>query len=187
MKFFSLIWIIAIVGTMSGEVQLKPPGADGKLKVVIIRHGEKPTDGDNLCPKGLDRANKLDPVLLKIAGVPDYTYIPEVNTGKTTRSVRMLQTITPFAVAHNLTLNSSFKNDQIKEIAADIMKKEGVVLVVWEHSSIPDLANELGVKGKLKWKDEDYDSIWILEFKGKKFNPEMTIEHQKINPRGNCG
>lgn len=159
---------------------------DIKLKVVIIRHAEKPSIGDNLCPKGLDRANLLPSVLDKIVGVPDFTYIPQVNTGKTTRSVRMLQTITPFAVEHNLVLNSDFKNDEVKKATADVLQKSGVVLMVWEHSNIPDLAKALGVNRKLKWKDEDYDSIWVLEFKKKSAEPELRIEQENIHPKGTC-
>jgi len=80
------------------------------LRVVMIRHGEKPSKGDNLCPKGLSRALALPDVLDKKIGVPDFTYVPKLNTGDATSSARMFQTVTPFAVKHNLTINCSFKN-----------------------------------------------------------------------------
>ena len=184
MKLVSIIMFVVTVTVVNSFGQKINP--DVKLKVVIIRHGEKPSTGDNLCPKGLDRANLLPAVLDKIVGVPDFTYIPTVNTGKTTRVIRMLQTVTPFAVVHNLTLNSSFKNDDVKAAADDVLKKSGVVLMVWEHSNIPDLARALGITGKLKWKDEDYGSIWIIEFKKKSAIPELRIEQENLNPRGSC-
>jgi hypothetical protein len=159
---------------------------DIKLKVVIIRHGEKPTIGDNLCPKGLDRANLLPPVLNKIVGIPDYTYIPQINTGKATRSIRMLETITPFAVEHSLVLNSDFKNDEVNKVAEDVMKKTGVVLMVWEHSNIPGIAKSMGLTGKLKWKDEDFDSIWIIEFSKTSPLPVLRIEQENLKPKGEC-
>jgi len=184
MRFISALCILLLLSSSDSFSQNN--SSKPWLKVVIIRHGEKPSAGDNLCPKGLDRANMLPAVLDKVAGIPDYTYIPQVNTGKTTRSVRMLQTVSPFAVAHNLILNTSFKNDDVKGVAADVLKKSGVVLMVWEHSNIPDLVKALGVTGKLKWKDEDYDSIWVIEFKSKSAMPVMKIEQENLNPKGAC-
>ena len=58
--------------------------------------------------------------------------------------------------------------------------------MVWEHSNIPDLAKALGVKNKLKWKDEDFGSIWIIEFKKKSAAPEVRIEQENLNPKGAC-
>ena len=182
MKLVSILMLVATV-TVANSFGQKP---SPNLKVIIIRHGEKPSTGDNLCPKGLDRANQLPAVLDKVAGIPDYTYIPQVNTGKTTRSVRMLQTITPFAVEHNLVLNTAFKNDDIKNVAADVLKKTGVVLMVWEHSNIPDIAKALGIKDKLKWKDEDYGSIWIIEFAKGLTAPTLRVEQENIKPKGEC-
>jgi len=179
----TLLFILVMTAANSFGQKISP---DIKLKVIIIRHGEKPSTGDNLCPKGLDRANLLPPVLDKIVGTPDFTYVPQVNTGKTTRSVRMLQTVTPFAVEHNLVLNTNFKNDEVKKAATDVLQKSGVVLMVWEHSNIPDLAKELGVTGKLKWKDEDYGSIWIIEFNKKSSPPVLRIEQENLNPKGSC-
>lgn len=157
-----------------------------RLKVVMIRHAEKPSTGDNLCPKGLERALLLPPVLENVVGIPDFTYIPAVNTGKTTRSVRMLQTITPFAVAHNLKLNSNYKNDAVLPLAKEILRKNGTVLLVWEHSTIVQLARALGVNQNIKWKDDDYDSIWILEYGEKSSLPVFRIEQENLHPRGNC-
>ena len=159
---------------------------DGSLKIVIIRHGEKPSVGDNLCPKGLNRAMLLPPVLHKVAGIPAHIFIPRINTGKSTGSIRMLQTVTPFAVEYNLTINSSFDKMDVKAAAKEILKKSGTVLVVWEHSNIPDLAKALGVKGNLKWKDDDFGSIWIIEFKNNSSAPGMRIEQENLDPKGSC-
>jgi hypothetical protein len=183
MKFILALCVLLF---SSSESFSQKNSSKDELKVVIIRHAEKPNAGDNLCPKGLNRALALPAVLDTITGVPDYTYIPKVNTGNTTLAVRMLQTVTPFAVAHNLILNTSFKNDDVKGVAADILKKSGVVLMVWEHSNIPDLAKALGVKNKLKWKDEDFGSIWIIEFKKKSAAPDVRIEQENLNPKGAC-
>ena len=80
------------------------------LKVVIIRHGEKPADksdgGDNLSCQGQNRALQLPAVLIKKIGKPDYTYVPALKLDKNTAHSRMFQTVTPFAVKYDLTINS---------------------------------------------------------------------------------
>jgi hypothetical protein len=47
-----------------------------ELRVVIIRHGEKPKTGDNLSCQGENRALALAKVLKTKFGRPDFTYVP---------------------------------------------------------------------------------------------------------------
>src|ERR1700760_3001048 len=68
-----------------------------ELKIILIRHGEKPENGDNLSCAGLNRSIKLPAVIKNKFGVPDYIYVPAPNTGKRTNNVRMLQTVTPLS------------------------------------------------------------------------------------------
>ncbi len=163
---------------------------DVLLRVVIIRHGEKPDSGDNLSCAGLNRALALPAVLDTVTGVPDYTYVPTISTGKKTSSVRMFQTVTPFAVQKNLTINSEYKETDTVKVAKKVMEKKGMVLMVWEHGNIPGLARNLGVKGNLTWNGADFDSIWIIDFKkdptGKKKSPTLTIEQENITPPQTC-
>jgi hypothetical protein len=157
-----------------------------KLRVVIIRHGEKPSRGNNLCPKGLNRALQLPDVLYKVAGIPNHTYIPKVKTGANTSGMRMLQTITPFAVKYNLTLNSTYKDSEPVPAATEIKNKSGVVLVVWDHTNIPAMARALGAKGVPKWHKTDFDSIWIVEFTKGAAQPSFSIQSENIHPKGAC-
>lgn len=181
--FFFGVGFLLTVSVPSSSQQRDP---DVKLKVVIIRHAEKPEEGDNLCPKGLHRALALPAVLDTVTGVPDFTYVPRLNLGSTTRSARMFQTVTPFAVQHNLTINTSYKQDDVAGLTADVMRRSGVVLVVWNHSNIPDMAKAFGVKEKMKWPHDDYDSIWVLEFRKKNKSPSIKILKQNIHLEGDC-
>lgn len=156
------------------------------LRVVLIRHGEKPSKGDNLCPKGLNRALELPAVLDKMIGVPDFTYVPRINTGDATSSVRMFQTITPFAVKHGLTINSSCKDAETGKVANRIKQHSGMVLAVWDHTNIPAIAAKLGVTGKLKWAKDDFDSIWIIDFLKGEPVPVLTIKQENLDPKGAC-
>ena len=148
------------------------------LKVVIIRHGEKPADksdgGDNLSCQGQNRALQLPAVLIKKIGKPDYTYVPALKLDKNTAHSRMFQTVTPFAVKYNLTINSKYDESAPNDVAKSVLKKSGTVLMVWEHSAIPDLATALGVDNPPKWKGADFDSVWILTYASAKV--ELTVD-----------
>lgn len=152
-------------------------------RVIIIRHGEKPEQGDNLSCQGLNRSLQLPDVLNKKFGVPDYVFVPSINTGKKTSTARMYQTIVPFAVKYNLTINSKYDVDDIKGLAADVLKRNGTVLLVWEHDHIDNIAKALGVQTS-KWPGDDFDSIWIINFQNGKAS--LTKDREGITPAANC-
>src|SRR5258705_5127589 len=95
------------------------------LRVVIIRHGEKPDSGFNLSCKGYNRSLSLPKVFISLFGKPHYTYVPIIRTGRSTNSVRMYQTIVPFAVKYGFTINTRHADTHSLVIAAEIFKKKG--------------------------------------------------------------
>ncbi|WP_210519856.1 histidine phosphatase family protein [Hymenobacter terricola] len=163
------------------------------LRIIIIRHGEKPASGDNLSCAGLNRALALPAVLNQLLPAPpDYTFVPLIGTdGKDTTSIRMLQTVMPYAVQHNLTINSDFAVDNIKGLTKKLRHRRGAVLVVWEHVNIIKIAEKLGLKDVLGWPDDDFDSVWTISFsgggaKGKARHPVLTRSKEHINPSAIC-
>jgi hypothetical protein len=156
----------------------------GGLRVVIIRHGEKPDNGDNLNCQGLNRSMALPKVLYAKFGVASQIYIPTVNAGDQTKSARMFQTITPYAAKYNLGINSSYDTDY-KKLAKDVVQQRGTVIMVWEHNAIPHIIKALGVKGNIRdWPDSDFDSIWIISYKDGK--AILTADKEGLNPSVNC-
>ena len=91
------------------------------LTIFIMRHGEKPKDGDNLSCQGLNRALALPSILANQIGTPDFIYVPAIKSADSTRHARMFQTITPFAIKYNLAINSQFK-------AMNFLKSEKIFL-----------------------------------------------------------
>ena len=167
-----------------------PPAPKGPLlQIVIIRHGEKPTAGDNLSPEGLERALALPEVLNNLLPrPPHFTYVPCIGTDKedTTR-VRMMQTVLPYAVQHNLTINSDFAPDEIKPLVKQLRRQRGTALLVWEHHNIVNIAAALKIEEPQVWPNDDFDSIWTITFsgrspKGKAKFPVLTKSRQHINP-----
>jgi hypothetical protein len=175
--------LIAFLGTFDPACS-QSKNKQAALKIVFIRHGEKADDGDNLSCKGLNRSYLLPALIKAKFGVPDYIYVPALNLGKSTKHSRMFQTITPMAVKYNLSLNSTYDTDDASDLADNLEKKNGTVLVVWEHEAIAGIVKALGIKGISKWPDEDYDSIWIITFP--KGVATLTRDKEGLNPTSDC-
>ncbi|NCD71660.1 histidine phosphatase family protein [Mucilaginibacter agri] len=157
------------------------------LKVVLIRHAEKPDNGYNLSCTGFNRALKLPEVLKSKFGIPNYIFVPSPSTGKQTTNGRMMQTVLPFAVKYNLAINTNYDVDDVANLVQKINTRTGTVLVVWEHKQLPKILDLLGIKGSpnLKWAPDDYDSIYIVTFpKGKK--GVLTVDKENIHPTATC-
>lgn len=162
-----------------------PARSQGKLKIIIIRHAEKQEKNENLSCMGLNRSLKLVNVLYQKIGVPDYVYVPSVGNGSKTTHSRMFQTISPFVIRYNLSVNTAFKGTDFNQIVKDLKDKKGTVLFVWDHENIRKLAVSLGVDAaKTKWDDQDFDGIWVITGKGK--SRTLTIDHEKIMPAAGC-
>lgn len=155
------------------------------LKIVFIRHAEKPLKGDNLTCQGVNRSMKLPAVITAKFGVPAYTFVPAIGLGEATKHSRMFQTVVPLAAKYNLVVNSNRQEKDSLGMAADLKSRSGTVLVVWEHNGIAPIIRALGVnKTGLVWPDNDYDSIWIVTFKnGKAY---METDQENIHPSADC-
>lgn len=168
-----------------GFVGYNANAQDKEVKIVFIRHGEKPALGDNLSCRGLSRAMKLPAVIYAKFGVPDFTFVPAMGLGEATKHSRMFQTVMPFAAKYNLVINSSHQEKDSLQIATDLKSKSGTVLVVWEHKAIAPIVHALGISEKdLVWPDDDYDSIWIVVFKHGK--PVFSRDKEGIKPADGC-
>ena len=148
-----------------------------QLKVILIRHAEKPKKGDNLTCQGINRSMQLPAVLNSRFGLPTAIYVPSMHFGDSTKHSRMFQTIVPFAAKYNLPISGKFHEDDTLELAQAIREKKGTVFVIWEHSRLPAIAHCLGIKDDtLDWPDDDYDSLWIITYQGGAAKLERSSE-----------
>jgi hypothetical protein len=157
----------------------------GNLKLVFIRHAEKPIKGDNLTCQGVNRAMQLPKILYAKFGIPAYTYVPKLGLGDTTKHARMFQTVMPLAAKYNLVINTSHAEKDSIAMAADLKSKKGTILIVWEHKAIAPIIRSLGIIApNLKWPDDDFDSIWIVTFP--KGVATLTKDKEGIHPTAGC-
>lgn len=181
MRYTLIILLIACFypGFTTLQAQTSAPN-----RIIIIRHGEKPSEGDNLSCQGFNRAMQLRTVLNKKFGTPNQIYVPKINTGKSTSVARMYQTIVPFAVAYNLSINSKFDVDDTEGLTKVLTENSGTSLVVWEHDHISKIVKALGIMDVGKWPDSDYDTILVLSMKSGKW--VLTRDHEGIQPSKDC-
>lgn len=191
-KKYCLALLLAIAAVLLTSCDNKNHNTDkhyspsNNLKVVIIRHGEKPKDGDNLSCQGQNRALQLATVLHAKLNIPDEIYVPSLKSDNATKHSRMFQTISPFAIKYNLPINSQYdaNENENEKIAKRVFKKNGLVLLVWEHSAIQALAGALGVNDAPQWAGADFDGIWIINYQDGKAT--LSMDKEGINPSAEC-
>lgn len=188
-KRYYLALLLAIAAVLLTSCDDKKHQSDknspsNNLKVVIIRHGEKPKDGDNLSCQGQNRALQLAAVLHAKLNIPDAIYVPALKSDDETKHSRMFQTISPFVIKYNLPINSKYSADENEKITKSVFKKDGLVLMVWEHSAIQSLTGALGVNDAPQWADKDFDSIWIIHYQDGK--AILSMDKEGINPAAEC-
>jgi len=168
-----------ILGSARAESEVDP-----SLKIVVIRHAEKPLTGENLNCQGENRARHIPAMLEKKFGRIERIYVPSLASrdGKTLHS-RMFQTATPTAIRFGLEINSQFTSAEPDKVAQSLRLQKGTILVIWNHSAIPRLMNSLGFTIQA-WKDADFDSILVIDFRSGSAN--MTMEAQEIFPSQEC-
>jgi hypothetical protein len=155
------------------------------LKVIFIRHAEKPLKGDNLNCQGLNRSMQLPGLIVSRFGVPDHLYVPHMGLDTNTRHSRMFQTIIPLAVKYNLGVNSNYEEKDSTAIARNIEGKTGTVVVTWEHKAIAAIVRALGIEGFTKtWPDDDYESIWVITFHDGR--PSISFQKEGLMPAEGC-
>jgi hypothetical protein len=153
-------------------------------KIMLIRHGEKPEDGGpekgidkngnedfhDLIVKGWQRSGALGRFFKPLDGhlihpllsVPTILYAPGPNAAD--RSTRALHTLSVVSSLTGYAIISGFGVGEEKELADDIMTKDGVVLVAWEHNNIKIIIEHItgGTVPTPHWKKHRFDMVDIL-------------------------
>jgi len=177
-----MLRILAIVAACTTTPAVANPSE--ALRVVIVRHGEKPDDGDQLTCRGHNRALQLPAVIVGKYGKPGVIYVPALGLGATTSHARMFETAAPLAIKYNLAIDSKFDEKDATGVAADIQTRTGTVLLVWEHSAIGDVARALGIGSPPKWKGKDFDGIWVITYA--KGHASLEIASEGLSPTEDC-
>jgi hypothetical protein len=150
-------------------------------EVVIVRHVDKwnfKHYGPTVDPTGYARAVNLAFYFLNKFGYPDYIVATNPsNQYKYSESIRELQTVAP--LVNILAINDinkggfsilhPYRPPQYALLAKELLKNskfnDKLVLICWDHFTIPALATKLGVKEKIPtWPKRDFDTVYILKY-----------------------
>ncbi len=167
----------------------RPEQGEGET-IVLIRHGEKPTEGlGQLTCKGLNRALALPDVLIKRYGKPDFIYAPnpsvQVRDGNRPYSyVRPLATIEPTAIRLGMPVNAQIGFDEIERLQQELTQPiyaDSLIFVAWEHLYLYQFARQMLVSyGKdasvvPDWPNSDYETIYIFRILRSNGKPQVTF------------
>jgi hypothetical protein len=141
-------------------------------QVFIIRHAEKPPEGNGLSLKGKERAAALVPYFMEtkeliIHGTPVAIYA--MAAPKEDSSVRPIDTVKKLADELKITVNTNYVRDNYKKMVDDIKSNAAysgkTVLISWEHDVIPDIARSFGaLQAPYRWQSDVFDRVWMITF-----------------------
>ena len=153
-------------------------------KIMIVRHGEKPSDSihgvnvegehdkNELSTKGWQRSGALirffnpvnchfsHPALAKPNAI--FAAVPSGHV----KSLRSEDTVRALADSLGLRINLKHTKGEEKALVEDALAMHGVVLIAWEHKSILDIANRILGNDKTspqKWPDSRFDLVWVFD------------------------
>jgi hypothetical protein len=155
-------------------------------KIMIIRHGEKPSDDGFI--HGVDQHGNHDPNELSVRGwqragalvrlfaspdasVSNHALATPQNIfacgpsdhAKSVRSVHTVQTLAEFL---NRSVDQTVQRGHEQKLAKAAVSTPGPVLIAWEHDAIPDIVAAITGEDHLcpsKWPDSRFDVVWVLD------------------------
>lgn len=155
-------------------------------KIMLLRHGEKPDPADSvhgvdvtgqhnkndLAPKGWQRSGALvryfnplnvpfsHPALARPTAI--FAASPEGHV----KSLRSQNTVQALADSLQVRLHLKHSKGEEKALVEDVLTRNGVVLVAWEHNAIIGIANLILGNDRVcpqKWPDSRFDMVWVLD------------------------
>ena len=158
-------------------------------KVIIIRHGDKwPSDpGNVLSPTGYLRAVKFSEYYFKkFQTVPDFLFAS--NAFNNNEFLRPIQTLAPLAghqklLEKKVSIDHQYGKGQEKELITSILQDDKydnkTIVICWQHEKIGDiLSNFVGFKDKIVWQKDNYDTVYVLDFKDGKLVSSARLDKQ---------
>ncbi|NBV24087.1 MAG: hypothetical protein EBS05_19475 [Proteobacteria bacterium] len=155
--------------------------------IIVIRHGEKPDDPEelHLSKEGVARSKKLVAFFTKDKhaikhGLP--TVLIASHPTQRGHGQRPRETLEPLAAKLKLEIETPFESRDYAKLAyvltTDARYQGKVVVICWVHEHLPALAAALGVMPEpSKWKDSDYDTAYVITYPEGKAHLKVIAEN----------
>ena len=175
------VLMMAVVGLCAAlPAQGKP------AQVILIRHAEKPPEGNELSQKGRERAAALAPYFLGRPEVVQFKTPVAIYAQGLKKEDSCADRWRPYkalAAALKLAVIDKYTHDEFPRMVEEILSRpeyDGkMVLICWEHKAIPDMARAFGVKKPPEWPGAVFDRTWIITFSADK-KPSLASLPQKL-------
>ncbi len=175
LRLAAVLLAVAACSAPAEKPKKSPPA-----EILIIRHAEKPPEGDasyHLSAAGKKRAEALHLLFKKTEARPAPFVKPDVlfAAADSKKSHRSTETLAPLAKRLGLSVNAAYhsspggpgKGRGIADLAAELLGggyRGKVVLIAWHHGRMPELAGALGVRGPLKYHSTEFGRVWRITF-----------------------
>ena len=157
-------------------------GHPGAL-IMIIRHGEKPSDSGQpegidpdgkpdshaLTARGWDRARALVPVFAPTAGPPRPGLARPTaiyaSGGNHKEGLRTRLTVTPLATQLGITLDTRFSKGEETALAQEVARRTEPTLICWQHGELPAIPAAMASVTPTPpnhWPGSRFDMIWTM-------------------------
>jgi hypothetical protein len=173
---FKLVFCWLLLLAIPTAVFAKPPHGEKSSAlqntvILVIRHAEKPDDGDGLSAEGETRARAYVNYFknFTVGGQPlklDYLFV----AADSKASHRPRLTIEPTSKALVLAIDDRFKNKDFQKLAEEIRSKPHgkTILIAWHHGEIPELLDALGADTDKalpngKWPEDVFG--WLIQLR----------------------
>ena len=147
-------------------------GALKNTVILVIRHAEKPDNGDGLSAAGMARAQAYVSYFknFMVDGQPlKLNYLFAAADSKESRRPRL--TLEPVSKSLGLAMDTRFKDRQFQALADAIKSTPHghAILIVWHHGEIPRLVQALGADPsrllpKGKWPEAVFNQLIELRY-----------------------
>jgi hypothetical protein len=181
-----LLLVSSPVALAQAQRHQESPGLKHAV-ILIIRHAEKPDNGNGLSPAGKRRAQAY------VHYFTNFTMNSEAlkldclfATADSKESHRPRLTLEPLSKTLGLRIDAKFKDRQAAALAKEVQSKPPGkhILICWHHGEIPQLVQALGADpGQLlphaKWPDGAFG--WVLQLRYDQDGRLMAGETKRID------
>ena len=172
-----LTFCFSETGCRGATIAAKANGAAGTETIVVLRHGEKSTEGlGQLNCMGLNRSLALPKLLIGRFGRAHAVFAP--NPSKQVHEkhndysyVRPLETIEPTAIQLGLSVDTQIGFTKIEELQKLVTAPEyanSTVFIAWEHKYAYDFARQmlrsygLDESQVAAWPTDDFETMYVF-------------------------
>jgi hypothetical protein len=156
-------------------------------QIIVIRHGEKPAQGNSLSQKGRERAGALPSYFLETPDFIKYglpVAIFAMNPSAADPSMRSIETMKPLSAVLQIPVQTQYPLKQEEALAQYILTNTQyngkTVVICWEHVLLPDLIYHLGVLPRPNpYPDDQYDLTWVITYENPTA-PALQVLCQKL-------